>query len=242
MNSKFAVVVMCLAVLGVSSANAHDERYLTVSSMKVREVSRDILNQEVMNTLYSKNYMVDGLPTPEGDPNPIAVAGQVIGIAKDLVALGEDIYKLVIKGKPTNTTKYAPISVIPKENGEPVDVMATEHWKVPVKRSFEVLYENLYGMDVVKFRYSVIFAYGGTYNGKGAYLTSVQIIPESVSTLFGYDFTATMKLGGIQNLATRENPIAAATLLLEYTVNTIMKANTEVSSVFVAGNGTFKEL
>src|SRR5690606_22412406 len=99
---------------------------------------------------------------------------------------------------------------IPKENGEPVEVMATENWKMPVKRSFEVFYKNVYGMTVVKFRYGVIFAYGGSYEGKGAYLTAVQIVPESVSAVYGYDFTATMKLGGIQNNGTRENPVAGA--------------------------------
>lgn len=246
LNFKVTVFA-CLAVLGTSSAFAEmpkaDRDHLTLASMEVREISRDALDQEVVATLYAKGLNVEGLPV-EGipTPDPIERAGKVISVAKDLVALGEDIYKLVIKGKPTNTLKYAPISVVPKENGEPVDVMSTENWKVPVKRSYEVLYKNLYGMHVVKFRYSVIFAYGGTYNGKGAYLTAVQIVPESVSTLFGYDFTATMKLGGIQNNGSRENQIAGATLLMEYTVSTIMKANSEVDSFFVSGLGELKKL
>lgn len=216
-------------------------KYLTITQMKTSEVSRDFLNQEVLDTLYRRNIDIEGLPSQIGNAEPIQQAGKVVKIARDLIALGEDIYRLVIKGKPSNTTKYAPISVIPKINGAPVDILETEMWNVPVKRTFEVRWENAYGVDVVTFRYSVIFAYGGSYNGKGAYLTAVQIIPESVNTLFGFDFTATMKLGGIQNNGTRENPIAGATLLMEYTVNSMVKANTNVATFFVTGKGDFKK-
>lgn len=234
-----SIVLVCLALFSLTDAYAVNQNYYKVSKVTVRQVRKDVLNQEVVDSMYRKSINFEGLPV-DGQPSELDKVGKVISIAKDLVALGEDIYKLVIKGKPSNTTTYAPISVVPKENGAAVDVMETENWKTPVKRSYEVLYENVYGMDVVKFRYSVIFAHGGTYNGKGAYLTAVQIIPESVSTMFGYDFTATMKLGGIQNNRTRENPLAGATLLLEYTVRTVMKASTEVSTVFIDGNGFFK--
>jgi hypothetical protein len=240
LNFKFSSIV-CLTLLAVGSVQATDIGQLTIIGKEVREISQEQLDQELIDTLYRKNIQIEGLPKNESINAHIETAGKVISVAKDLVALGEDIYTLVIKGKPTNTTTYAPISIIPKENGEPVDVMATENWQIPLKRTFEIVYVNVYGNKVVKFRYSVIFAYGGTYNGKGAYLTAVQIIPESVSTLFGYDFTATMKLGGIQNNGTRQNPVAGATLLMEYSVNTIMKAMTEVDTVFITGHGYFKK-
>ncbi|WP_375211427.1 hypothetical protein, partial [Hyphococcus sp.] len=58
-----------------------------------------------------------------------------------LVALGEDIYKLVVKGRPVNSTQYAPISVIPKINNEPVDVMDTENWRLPVQKTFKISWQ-----------------------------------------------------------------------------------------------------
>ena len=42
-------------------------------------------------------------------------AGKVISAARDMVALGEAVYDLVKKGKPTNVTEYAPISVVPRD-------------------------------------------------------------------------------------------------------------------------------
>ena len=241
-------LVLALALGGAATlVQAEDttaysqEKYLTLKSMEVREISKDILGQNRIETISRKSLLVQGMPNVYGMVDPTERVGKVISIARDIVALGEDVYKLVIKGKPTNTTSYAPISVIPRVNGQPADILDTESWRAPVKRTYEAVYENLYGIDVVTFRYSVIYSYGGSYEGKGQYLTAVQIIPETVRTLFGFDMTATMKLGGIQNQGTKAAPIAAATLLMEYTVSSIMVANNQVDSFFVTGRGQFKK-
>lgn len=168
--------------------------------------------------------------------------GSVIAIGRDLVALGESIYRLVIKGKPTTKTTYAPISVVPKVNGEPADIFETEGWSAPVKRTYEIKYRNLYDVVVVHFQFSVIYSYNGKYNGTGAYLTAVQVIPEYVRTLFGFDFEATMKLGGIQNQGTRNNPIAGATVMIEYVTSSVMNSITRVTSFFITGKGQLKKL
>lgn len=241
-------LVLALTLGGVATARAAEqsvyesEQYYTITKMKVAEVSKDILGSNKITTLHEKELTVRGVPNVAGQVDPSEKVGKVISVARDLVALGEDIYRLVIKGKPTNQTSYAPISVIPRVDGKNVDILDTENWRAPVKRTYQITYENLYGIDVVTFRYSVIYSYGGSYNGKGAYLTAVQIIPESVRTLFGFDFTATMKLGGIQNQGTRIDPNAGATLLMEYTVSSLMNAMNQVDSFFVTGKGAFKKL
>ncbi len=239
-------LVLALALGGVTVARAADEsvyeasKYYTIKKMSVSEVSRDILGNDKLSTLHEKELLV-GVPNAAGQGDPTEKVGKVISVARDLVALGEDIYRLVIKGKPTNQSTYAPISVIPRVDGKAVDILATENWRAPVKRTYQIVYENLYGIDVVTFRYSVIYSYGGSYDGKGAYLTAVQIIPETVRTLFGFDFTATMKLGGIINQGTKANPNAGATLLMEYTVSSVMVANNQVDTFFVNGRGGFKK-
>jgi hypothetical protein len=239
-------LVLALALGGVTVARAADEsvyeasKYYTIKKMSVSEVSKDILGNDKLSALHEKELLV-GVPNAAGQVDPTEKVGKVISVARDLVALGEDIYRLVIKGKPTNQSTYAPISVIPRVDGKAVDILDTENWRAPVKRTYQIVYENLYGIDVVTFRYSVIYSYGGSYDGKGAYLTAVQIIPETVRTLFGFDFTATMKLGGIINQGTKANPNAGATLLMEYTVSSVMVANNQVDTFFVNGRGGFKK-
>ena len=224
-----------------ASAQELSPSYFLFSEVSVQEVSQNTLELEDLAHLHEKGIELKGIPNFYGDVGPLG-AGNVITTARDLVALGEDIYRLIIKGKPTITTTYAPISVIPKVNGQPVDLLETENWQAPKKRTFVVVYKNVYAMEVVKFRYSVIYSYRGKYNNRGAYLTAVQVIPESIRTLFGFDFTATMKVGGIQNQGTRQNPIAGVTLLMEYTTSSLLVTQNKVDTFFITGVGDFKKL
>ena len=225
-------------------SNDKDANFYTIEDRELHEVKQDYFSNEIYDDLdHRYKFMSQQNPqNPEIPVDPIENPGNVIKVARDLVALGEEVYKLVVKGRPANVTSYSPMSVIPKVNGEAVDLLETENWKAPKKKTYEVNYRNLYGISVVTFRYSIIYSYNGSYSGKGAYLTSVQIVPEFVNTLFGFNFSATMKLGGIQNQGTRENPIAGATLLIEYVVSSILVANNSVDSFFISGNGGFQRL
>lgn len=211
-------------------AQEHDPNYYKIKSMTVTEVPSEGINKGMM-----------GLDQIINPPNPIETAGKVISTARDLVALGEDVYKLVIKGKPTNTTSYAPISVVPKNGADPVDPLEMENWTIPVQKSYEVKYYNYYNILVVHFKYSVMFSYRGSYNGKGAYLTGVQVIPTRIRTIFPFDFTATMKLGGVQNIGTSKAPVAAGTLVLEYTVSSFANTIFNTDRFVVTGQGGLKK-
>jgi len=242
MGLNLKKILFASLFLGIGAVQADtDQGHYTISKMKVSEIESVVLGQSQVKLLQERSLLSEALPQ-DGQPSRTEQAGKVIAVARDLVALGEDVYRLVIKGKPTNTTVYSPISVIPRVNGVAVDMLDTEGWSSPVKRTYQIDYENLYGMTVVSYRYSIIYSYNGSYDGKGSYLTSVQIVPENVRTLFGFDFTATMKLGGIQNQGTKANPIAGATILMQYTVSSIMVSNNKVDSYFVTGRGGFKRL
>lgn len=239
-NLKF--ILLAATLTGTTAYGSDSSDYYRIAEKEVRLVETDVLSMETYEVLDHQQYAQQDGSGGYNQVDPVEKVGKVISVARDLVALGEDLYRLVVKGKPTNTTRYAPISVVPRVNGQDAYALDIAYSKEPVKKTYEVVYKNMYGMEVVKFRYSVMYSYGGTYEGRGAYLLGVQVTPDSVSTLFGYDFTATMKLGGIQNLGSREDPIAGATVLIEYTVSTIIKANNEVDSYFISGKGKFKEI
>ncbi len=188
------------------------------------------------------------LPAPEFrkdlkfGPGPLANIGTVIALGRELVALGEALYQLILKGKPSVKTEYAPISVLPRVSGKPVDIFETEGWSTPEKRTYEVKYENLYGVVIVDFKFSVFYSHGGTYNGVGAYLTSVQVVPENVKVLWGWALDASMRLGGIQNQGTRENPVAGATIILQHTTSSMLANVQKTTSFFITGKGEIKML
>jgi hypothetical protein len=239
MVSKITIALSLFALAASAMATEYDQtKFYTISKVEVAEISHDvILDQSVQKTM-SEAYLDEGPVTP----SRIETAGKVITTARDLVALGEDIYRLVSHGKPNVSTSYDPISVIPKVNNQPVDILDTESWSMPAKRTYSLTLRNTYNIAVITFRYSVIYSYHGSYNGKGAYLTAAQIQPDYVNVLWGFDFTATMKLGGIQNQGTRDNPVAAATLLMQYSASNILNSRTMIDTYFITGRGGFKKL
>jgi hypothetical protein len=169
--------------------------------------------------------------------DPTERAGRVISVARDLVALGEVVYDLVQKGKPTNQTEYAPISVVPKDSsGEPVDPFELEGFSLPTERKFRANVRQ--GVkQVVQFEYMVIFSHGGTYNGRGRYITGAQIIPVSIKTSFGWTFSATMRASGIMNHGSVANPVAGVMLTMQFKANGWARAFEQNETVHLTGNG-----
>lgn len=234
----FGLSFICLSQVHARPVDEAQE-FDQIKEISVYPVEASVIDEELIESLKVSSIDEEGETPPK--PDAIEKAGKIIQLGKDLVALGEDVYKLVTKGRPNLSTTYAPISVVPKVDGQPADVMSLEGWSEPQKQTYEVVYTNYYNMNVVTFRFSVIFSANGSYNGKGAYITAAQIVPEMAHALFAYDFSATLKLGGIQNLGTRENPIAGATLIMEHSVNTLVKASMMTTTIFITGKGKIKQ-
>jgi hypothetical protein len=165
--------------------------------------------------------------------------GEIIGLVNDLIALGEKIYPLVQKGKPTIAVDYAPINVVPrdpitKQYVDPFDLTNTSD---PVKKRFVASIKNFFGAEAVRFEYMVVFSYGGSWNGKGKYIQNAMIIPVGVTASYGYDFVASMKLQGITNKGTAADPIATALLTMNYTIQGWGKSVNNTQVVHVTGLG-----
>jgi hypothetical protein len=187
------------------------------------------------NTFMPENFYPSNNPA-----DPTDRAGKVIQVARDVVALGEVVYELVTKGKPTNQTEYAPVSVVPKDaSNDPVDPFELENFSIPVEKKFLARVRQG-AKEVVRFEYMVIFSYGGSHNGKGKYITGAQIIPASVKTNFGWNFNATMRVSGIMNHGSVMNPVAGVMLTMQFKANGWAKAVEQNETVHITGNGQIK--
>jgi hypothetical protein len=186
-------------------------------------------------------------PTPTDVPTPtigdrVEVAGRVISTARDLVALGEAIYTLVQKGKPSNVTEYAPISVVPRDpiSKEYMDPFELEGFSVPVEKNYVTKIKDLAGKDIVVFNYRVIYSYGGSYLGTGKYLTNIILVPSSVKTSWGWDFNAKMQLSGIMNHGSKDDPVAGAMITVKYQMNSWRAAYERNDTIHITGRGELK--
>lgn len=225
-----------------------------ISSVETYEVSGDeLILMGLGDEHKSRGGIPGGITGGDTDPEPTDRptigdradnAGRVISAARDMVALGEAIYELVKKGKPSNMTEYAPISVIPRDpmTKEIADIFDMEGFSMPVERNFVTKIKNGTGKEVVIFNYKVVYSYGGSYNGAGRYLTNVIIVPSSIRTSFGWEFNASMKLSGMMNHGSRANPVAGVMVTVKYQMNGWRTAFERNDTIHITGAGQLKNL
>lgn len=258
---KLALASLILTSTAFSSPTIPKDQQ--ISSFTVEEVTPAQLSAQGMSipdivnksTLGNTSGGVTGgdlpipAPTPgsEGTPKPtfddrVQTTSRVIQTLREMVALGEAIYELAKKGRPTNVTEYAPISVVPRDpiSKEYIDPFDLEGFSMPIEKNFIAKVKNGNGSEVVNFSYKVIYSYGGSYNGKGKYLTNVMIVPGSIKTSFGWDFSATMKLSGIMNHGSKENPVAGAMVTIKYSMNSWSTAFERNDTIHITGRGELK--
>jgi hypothetical protein len=173
------------------------------------------------------------------DADSLVGVGEVIAIGKELVALGESIYTLVQKGKPNITTDFSPINVVPKDatTRQPVDPMDLEGSSDPVRRQYVMTVKNVLGHTLVSFKYKLIFSYGATYDGRGRYVQNAMIIPVDIWVIYGWDVNASMKLLGITNKGTRENPVASAHMAIRFNARSVLTNIDSTDEISVDGLG-----
>lgn len=193
-------------------------------------------------------------PTPAPAPtfnDRVQQTGAVIQTARDVVALGEAIYALVEKGRPKVTTEYAPISILPRDASNPstdpavrnaVDPFDMEGFLLPVEKMITAKVKSPTGVESVVFQYKVVYSYGGSYNGTGKYLTGINIIPASVKVAHGWTFNSSMKLTGMMNHGTRQNPIVGAMITIKYSMNSNTQAFERNDTIYISGDGSMKAM
>lgn len=199
----------------------NDDPYFTISKIEVEPVDTP---SEI--SLLDKGY-ADQI-------------GSVITIVDKLIALGKKVWPIVEAGKPVvDINMNTPISVLPFRNEVSPDVTFYEmtNWKAPKAKSFKVVYKNGFGSKVISFVYTVIMQGGGQYEGKGSYLTGVQVIASNVSVAWGFDFNALSALINITNSGSSENPVAGASIRIDYTAKTVLKVIQSSELFYVNGNG-----
>ncbi len=151
-----------------------------------------------------------------------------------LITLGKEIWQIVKDGAPVVNFKSESASVIPQGALCPFYMSS---WSLPLVKTFELNYKNKFGMEMIYFTYKVIYSYGGSYQGKGAYLANVSIHPKDIRLKWGQSFDASVKIASALNIGTQENPIAGLEISLDWVIqNPIMNTQSN-RTYFVDGLG-----
>lgn len=230
--------LMTFLSLNSFAVDVYSEEYNTIESVKMVEVTQDSLGNEVLKQINPKELVI---------PNNAAVynnnkgggIGEFIMVARQIIAFGKEVYKIIEAGKPVVSIGEAvPLSVLPRdEKGEMVEAFRLENWRMPKSKKYRVIAKNGFGMTTISFDFMLLFTYGGQYNGKGAYITGAEVAPTNVEVAWGYNLDANFKVHSIFNQGSTDNPNAAAVLQINYTIKTVLKEARSTKKFMINGQG-----
>jgi hypothetical protein len=165
------------------------------------------------------------------------VPGNIVSI----INIANKIWKIIKENAPVveSETKYA--AAVPEGASSPNQLC---EWKGPKTYEYRFSAKNLYGGEVVSVSYKVVFSYGGKFDGKGAYLTGVTVVPGAVNVSWGYKLfmSAFVPDTTITNIGTYEDPKAAMQLKLSSKISTPLKEWDGNSVYLINGGGELKEI
>jgi len=158
-----------------------------------------------------------------------------------LINIASKVWKIVVDNAPQVNidTKYA----VAYPQGI-TSASQLEKWTKPLSYVYGFSAKNLYGVKTIDVEYKAIYTYGGSYKGKGRFLTAVTIIPTKVNVSWGYRFamTASVPDSTITNVGTNTNPVAAMQLKLLWKISTALKESDGASVYYMQGDGYFEEI
>lgn len=239
----FTVAVMTVSV-GSSNLSAaptsqiDQEGYFTIQNVELYEI------------VDGKEMFVDRQPfaTPsEVPPGPInPTPGPVVVTPPTgeidlgtIISLGEKIWSIIEKNKPVVTQNYSAVSAVPQGIKTWEELQG---WSEPVIRLYKLAYTNKFNQHVVDFNFRVAYTFGGNYDGKGKYLSRVEIDPSILNVMWGYKFNASGEALNIVNVGTKDAPMAAMEIRLNWSVDTVLKHMQQSVRFYIRGDGLFKNL
>ena len=174
------------------------------------------------------------LPGGGGGDDPTVILDRIINIATK-------IWTIIDKNKPVVDVKTQYATALPQGL---THWDSLSGWKPPKGTVYGFSAKNAYGMTVINVKYQVLRTFGGSYKGKGQYLTGVTIEPLLVDVAWGYHFSLSVEVpdSSIVNAGTDADPVAAMMTNLKWQISTSIKDSQGKSLYYVTGDGKFQQV
>jgi hypothetical protein len=213
----FLCVLSLVPSLHAETPTAEDD--LTI---EVREVPNDgFLFDELEFAINCRNQ-------------PLAFVSQTSN-SNDLINVGFRIWDLVKENRAQANASSFTASALPSA----VPCWQDMHnWRRD-QRTFDVSAKNIYGMETVRYRYAIIYYWGGKHQKRGEYLANVAVLPIEASAVFGYTLNSHTVVPMIQNVGSPQAPLAEMELRVNWTITTTMKTVQHTKIYLLRGNGMF---
>ncbi len=160
-----------------------------------------------------------------------------------VINIGKKIWKVIDAGKPVVNLANDVATALPvSKSGRPLCWTQLEGWQAPLSQSYRAIVKNLYGMEVVRFDYRVLFVAGGSYKGKGHYIGYATVQPIAVDVAWGYNLEASASAPVTFNMGTVSNPVAGMNLEINYKAKTVFREIAKSRTFFITGKGDVQEI
>ena len=181
----------------------------------------------------------DAIKSPPADGGGI---GGALPVLDQIINTAQKIWKIIADNHPVVDVKAPPYATaLPKGLTGWTDLGG---WHPPVGTIYELTAKNAYGMKMINLRYQVLRTYGGSYQGKGKYLTAVTVEPLLVEVGWGYHFSleASIPDTSIVNVGTSQDPVAGMMATLNWHISTPIKDSQGQGLYYLQGDGAFREV
>ena len=170
-----------------------------------------------------------------------AGAGDAIPELGEVVNLGRKVWKVVVDNEPVVDVRAPYATALPKGASGWTDLAG---WRPPAGEVYELTARNGYGARVIRARYQVLRTYGGSYHGRGKYLTAVAVEPLRVEVAWAYRLSmeAAVPDSSVVNVGTSRDPVAGMMATLSWRVSTPLKDARGRSLYFLQGDGAYREI
>lgn len=234
----FSILITSLHAMSALPENdlfAADTNYTTIGSVEVTDVTEDIYLSSLENNISVTDILNRKITDLATSSTPIGQGLVQLDLIVDkIINIGQKIWTVIEKGRPAATYNSAKATALPA-NSTRWDQL--ENWQHPKVKTIQVVYKNLYGIEVVKFTYRIVLLYGGNVNGVGKYIGYATVEPVEMTTAYLYTFSATASIDAVYNMGTRQNPLAGMILKMNWSIETVLKKSTMTHTFNLDGLG-----
>jgi hypothetical protein len=239
---KFSLAVLFAAILIGAPVFAQDSQVFSVKHDLISSVEVTLLDDIELpfNPLSTFEWENDCTKLEKTREQRLKSVDPVLD---EVINIGKQVWEIIKNNGPVVEAKTMSGHALPR-GIQCWDELSG--WQMPRAQSYQVSYKNGYGMEVVKFRFRLIYTYGGGFKGVGQYLTNASVQYSDINVLWGYIFNAYVEIPQVINMGRHgEPPLAGMQLTVNWDVNTRpinLKRSINATTFFIAGDGRKTEI
>ncbi len=244
MKIRVLLTAMCVVALNAAYAQASDS-WWAIQSEQIQKISETTLTGQTSSDLdYNNCSNIDtinpgGISTldPHGAaplrPSISSPLSSQVSISQ-IIKIGEQVWSFIQNNRPVVTARTMSASALPRGVNCWIDL---DNWQPPRSETYQVVYRNYFGVQVIKLEFSLIYNYGGQYNGLGRYLMNATVQYRDLQVAWGgFHVNANASVPTVMNIGSKDNPVAGMQIDVHWAVSGINDIE-RTASFFVAGDG-----